>query len=242
MAYTVRNLVTDALRDCGIVGVSDTPSADESADAVRTLNRILDEYALSGLTSPGSRAITVLYPAGAEFVEFVRGSATEPWQIPVAEIVMRPSLVATVSGQSRETLPYMDEDEYFGRESISSGTVYAWHWEDTQSPRLFLADAPVSGVELSVIAKCDPYRDVDLNTDMSGWRVGLRPLLVQELSAQIARQNGYDYSGMQAKADRLKSSYRLSIRIPPPVRRDSSIPGCSRSTVNARQYASGEWL
>lgn len=144
--------------------------------------------------------------------------------------------------ESRETLPYMDEDEYFGRESISSGTVYAWHWEDTQSPRLFLADAPVSGVELSVIAKCDPYRDVDLNTDMSGWRVGLRPLLVQELSAQIARQNGYDYSGMQAKADRLKSSYRLSIRIPPPVRRDSSIPGCSRSTVNARQYASGEWL
>lgn len=242
MSYTVRNLVTDALRNCGLIGVSDTPSADESADAVRTLNRILDGYALSGLTAPGMRSISVQYPAGAEFVEFVRGPATEPWQISVTEIVMRPTLVATVSGSIRETLPYMDDDEYFGRTTISSGTVYGWHWEDNQSPRLFLADAPIAGIELSVIAKCDPHRDVDMNTDISGWRVGLRPLLVLELSAQIAGQNGYDPSSLQAQSDRMKSAYLLSIRTPPPVRRDSSAPGISRTTLNSRQYASGEWL
>lgn len=239
-AYTVRDLVRDALLDAGVIGMGATPGANEAADAVRTLNRILDGYALEGLTSPGVRRLSVAYPAGAEFVEFVRGVAVEPWQVAVPEIVMRPNSVAILEGVTR-LLPYMDVDAYFGRNTTDSGYVYAWHWEDTQNPRLFLADAPASGASLEVVVPCDPHRDVDLNTDLSAWRVGLRPLLCADLAVELARQNqsGMDVAGLAANAARFRALYKRTIRTPLSMRLDGSAPGMRGVPCD---IVSGNWM
>ena len=239
-AYTVRDLVRDALLDAGVIGMGATPGANEAADAVRTLNRILDGYALEGLTSPGLRNLSVSYPAGAEFVEFVRGVDAEPWQIPVPEIVMRPQSAAVLDGVKR-FLPYMDSETYFGRTTVDCGYVYGWHWEDTQGPRLFLADPPVSGVSLEIVAPCDPHRDVDLNTDLSAWRVGLRPLLCAELAVELARQNqsGMDISGLSANMVKAKTLYKRSIRAPLSMQMDGSAPGMRGAPCDIR---TGNWM
>lgn len=237
MAYTVRDLVRDAFIDSGVIGTGATPSANEAADAVRTLNRLLDGLALEGLTAPGMRVLSVAYPAGAEFVEFVRGTAVEPWQISVPEIVMRPSLVAV--GNPRREIPYMDVDDFFARSTVNGGYAYAWHWEDMQSPRLFLADPPSSDAVLSVLAPCDQYRDVDLNTDVTAWRVGLRPLLCAELGAEIARQNGMDSSALAGKAALARVKYRRSVRVPLSMRLDGSAPGVRGAACD---ILTGNWM
>ena len=238
--YTVRDLVTDALKDAGVIGVGATPNANEAADAVRTLNRILDGLALESLTAPGTRLLQVSYPAGFEFVEFTRGESIEPWQVTVPEILLTPSVVSIKDGSSFRSLPYMDTEEFFARDDVSSCCVQGWHWENTQAPRLFLADPPSEAKELRVAVPCDPYRDVDMNTDMTNWRVGLRPFLCAALAAAVARQNGMDSSAMSSIALNAKAVYARSVRSPSVVRMDQSAPGMSpRGDIDIR---TGSWL
>lgn len=225
--YTVRDLVTEAATDCGVVAIGNPLSAEEAANGVRTLNRILDAYALDGLTAPGLRTLSVDYPAGAEFVEFRRGVDDGSWPsyaVGVPEVPARPSVVVNVCPAFRDPLPFMDADSYYSRETVGPGAVDAWHWEDNQYPRLFLVDPPAQETALQLTALCDPYRDVDLNTDLTNWRVGLRPLLVAELSAELARQNGIP-SGAGVQAARLKLLYRRSVRPRVSMRMDRSAPG-----------------
>ena len=244
MAYTVRDLVTDAYKECGVVGLGQTPKANESADALRTLNLLLDEYALDGLSTPGMRDFSVAFPAGERFVEFRRGTDDGTWPVyavAVQEIPMRPDLVCVVSGSSRDPLTYMDTSELFALDA-SYGSLATWSWEDNQYPRLLLADIPDVSVSLSIRAMCIPYRDVDLNTDLSGWRLGLRPLLCAELATQLGRQNMYDTTALQARVYMLKDKYRATLRSPVAICIDGSAPGRCRSGISNRTFISGGWM
>lgn len=238
--YTVRDLVRDALRDAGIIGVDATPDANEVADAVRTLNRILDGLALESLTAPGTRLMTLAFPAGVEFVEFVRGDAVEPWQMSVPEILLTPLVVSVSESGSWRTLPFLDTEEFFARGGAPSGTVQGWHWESAQSPRLYLADPPSATAQLRMAVPSDPYRDVDLNTDMTAWRVGLKPFLCAALGSAVLRQNGMDSSSLSAVALNAKTAYARSVRSPGGVRMDQSAPGMGPK--GDADFRTGYWL
>src|SRR5689334_18271872 len=65
----ILEVVTDALRNIGVLGVTDTPDAEQGADGVRKLNELMSSLAEDGIdlgyAQSSSTADTIVLPLGS---------------------------------------------------------------------------------------------------------------------------------------------------------------------------------
>jgi len=227
MAYLIRNLINDAYKQSGVVGIGQTMSASQTSDGLSVLNFILDE-----VFATDEGATTIALPVTFTGVsDYTIGPVPDDIADPTPDIVVNTLIsdidyiVVTVDGV-RQVTRSIDPISYTARplDTINNTLPYAFYYEKTNPVGTirFYEGTPTGPGELvykpSIV-------DVTANTDMKAHPRAIKPYLMYELAARIAEQNGFDASQMKLRASKAWRDYKASIYQGQSYRCDGSAPG-----------------
>lgn len=240
--YTIRQLITESFRASGIRGLNDTPSANETADALNLLNGILDVFWLESHWKPGRLELTAT-PQNFGRVTF---GEVDPDDIDPAIIVdmTPPTRIVSCSvanGSNVYTsMEEMPSDLYYTRTYDGGGYPNKWFYEYSASPYPTLHVLPRSDVNQIKIVLDYPWaRNVNLNTDISAWKVGMKEVIKWRLGADLAATEGFMemQSMCIARYQDANAVYQRSNKRTLPYNADNSAPNTYNTKFNV--YSGG---
>lgn len=212
MAYTIRDLVNDAYRESGVVGIGMTMTADQLEDGVSSLNLILDDiFARNAIHT------TITYPVtfNGQYDYTIGQTPIDPLATPPDIIVpnnpvMIDQIIVYANGVRCPVLP-MDPISYSNKSlDYISNSIPKLFWFERTYPYgkiRFFEGTPSGRGELVYKAA---LVDVTANTDYSTFPRALKPFLVYQLAYKIAGNNAFDDQSLKMQANNAWNSYVLS--------------------------------
>jgi hypothetical protein len=210
MAYTIRNLVTDAYRESGVLGIGQTLQDYQLQEGVGSLNLILDEI-YAGNNAQATVAQPVTFDGNSNYtIGPVSAVPTDP--IPDIELPLMPvdidEVIISIGGV-RSPCTKIDPITYHNRSLDVIGNQSPWHFYFERTFPLgtlrFYEGTP-SG-EGEIIYKPNMV-DVGANTDYKYYPRELKPYLVYSLAARVAENNAFDPTSIQIRANTAWARYR----------------------------------
>jgi len=215
MAYTIRNLITDAYAESGVVGIGMTVQAHQLAEGLTSLNLILDEV-YAGNDAQATVAASVAFDGRSNYTVGPQPAnpLLEPDLVPDIELPVMPSaideIVVTIGGV-RIITKRIDPVVYHRRslDSISNNapSVFAFERTNPLGTIRFYEGTPTGPGE--IIYKPSMV-DVTANTDYKYHPRELRPYLVYALAAKLANLNAFDANDIQIRANNAWNRYKSS--------------------------------
>lgn len=242
MAYLIRNLIADAFKESGVLGIGQTMQAYQTQDGLDSLNLILDEiYATDEgvptiakpVTFDGSNSYTV----GP--LPDVVGDPTP--DIEVDSLISRiDRLIITLGGVRNTVLP-IDPISYSARplENVETPLPSYFYFERTSplSTIRFYEGGPSGAGE---IIYTPSIMDVTANTDTKHHPKALRPYLVYELATRVARQNGFETQSLQQASSSAWRKYKQFTYEGQSYQADASAPSGSGSYYDKHSFLRGD--
>lgn len=145
---TVSTIVTQALRDAGVVASGETPTADESDDALQLFAQMIGQWQVDKIMVPGQQTVSVNASGSQTYT--IGPSATINTPLPVAvdaafyrlNDVDYPVHVLTswedYESITLKSIPGTIPSAIFYRREAPTGTIYVWPQPSTGSIRLVL--------------------------------------------------------------------------------------------------------
>ena len=137
MAYTIRNLITDAYTESGVVGIGMTMSSQQLAEGLSSLNLILDEvYAGNDAQTTIAQTVTLNGQSNYTVGPAPADPELTPELVPDIELPLMPNdineIIITVGG-SRIPTEKVDPYTYVNRSlnSINNQAPNAYFFERT---------------------------------------------------------------------------------------------------------------
>lgn len=193
MIFTVRQLIREAYIRAGVKSRYETPDGNEAASALLLLNDTLDEFWLDSNWRPG-RIEFEITPDGEGKVTFGKQDLDNPDPAIMVDMDPPKELVSCSVKLSPTVFDLMEEmpsDLYYNRTYDGGGYPTKWYYETAPDPYATLHVLPRSGAYPIKIAMEQPwYRNLTLNTDISQWKVGMRPVLQWKMGELIAGTYG----------------------------------------------------
>lgn len=225
--YTIRNLVSDAYRESGIVGIGMTMTAEQQSEGVSKLNFILDS-----VYAQNAPLTTIVFPVTFTGLDAYTIGAVPPTSgeiqpdIAVDVVPIDISQITITVGNSRLTTYPITADSYINRslDTITNNAPRSFWYERTQplSNIKFLYGNPSGPGEIIYKAA---LVDVNPNTNFSAFPRSLRPFLVYELAAKLANSNGFDATPLQIQSNSYWNIYKNSAYEGQSYTIDYSVPG-----------------
>lgn len=211
MAYTIRNLVTDAYRESGVLGIGQIMQDYQLQEGVQTLNLILDEI-YAGNDAQATVATVVTFTGLSNYTVGPAPVGADP--APDIELPLMPNdineIIIKIDGV-RSPCVKIDPITYHNRslDTIRNQAPYFFFFERTfpNGTIRFYEGTPTGEGEL--IYKPNMV-DVTANTDYKYYPRELRPYLVYSLAARIAESNAFDAMPIQARANNAWTKYKQS--------------------------------
>lgn len=235
MARTFRNIVADAYRKSGVVGIGQTMRPEQLTEGMAEVNLILKKvYA----RNKGAAVIAtpVLFTGVANYTI---GPEQETGPQPDIILGVMPNRIdqITIFNGARTTCYPIDPLTYNERslDNIESNTPYYFYFERVFPLGVirFYNGSPSGNAELVY----KPLMvDVTPNTDFSVFPTELEPYIHYELSNRIAGSNGFESRSLKKDSDDAWSDYISNTAQKKRYMADGSAPGRTR-TNNYNIYA-----
>lgn len=195
MALTVRDVITAALTDLGVVGPGRVLTAQEAADGMFALNALFDQWgAESNILYTVTRTVSVLTPSQSSFTVGPTGNIVIPRPIFIDHIGY---VDASVSPSIQYPLQLLTDDEYeaipikaqtstrpqaaYYNPTFPNGTL--WPWPIPTASNLFWAlYVPTAGADFTAIS------------DAMIVPPGYRRMIVKNLALELAPSYGREVS------------------------------------------------
>ena len=217
---TVRDLITGALRLCGVLASGESMEAAEAQDALQTLNALLGSWNLEKLLT-GWDVVHEIPCTGADsYTLGPGGSVDAPKPVRVSAVVWRDA-----SGKLDRALPMADEDAW--RENpikILGGIPEAAYYE-AEHPMGLLSIWPQPSTGTLRVYAWRQFEPMTLDSEVqfpTGFDRALRYALALELAPEYGR--ALDAMTLKAAGDSLAAVKRANVKpIHPSV--PSDVPG-----------------
>lgn len=239
--YTARNLVNNAYKDAGVVGVGMTMSSDELNDGISWLNTILDMMQQDQLFSSTTVADHVTFDGR---MNYTVGPMPDLTLNPTAQVpdfilpIMPSTLVGCVfinGNNARLQSKPCDAGVYFSRpvEIVQNPFPSEFYYErgyplGTIRFRMGTPNCP------GEILYSPSFTNVDANTVLDGFPNGLLPYMRWRLAADIAKFNLLDDTAMMSRANTALTMYQRANYKGQHYTADMSAPGATPMT--GRKY------
>lgn len=215
MAYTIRNLITDAYKESGVLGIGMTLSSVQLQDGLGSLNLILDGV-YAGNEGGTSTSTPVTFTGASNYTVGPQPAnpILNPELVPDIELPIMPSkisgIVITVNGVRIPTTG-ISPDVYFSRSlnSISNAAPSNYFFERTfpLGTIRFYEGTPSGPGE---IIYNPSLVDATANTDFKYYPRELKPYLIYSLAADIAESNSFDNTSLMAKSNKAWNNYKTA--------------------------------
>lgn len=188
---TVLDLITDSLKNLGVISGTETPSADEAQDGLNALNRMLDSwnaerlmiYTISSAAynlNPGQ----MVYQIGPGAVDF---DTVRPQKIKNANIIL-----TNVSPNTRIPLDLLDDDQWASiRQQQVQSNIPSALYNDGSYPisNLYLWGQPQAGLQLELYtwSLLTGFPDIDQEVSLPP---GYQEAVLYNLAVRMAPQMG----------------------------------------------------
>lgn len=188
---TALDLITDALKNLGVISGTETPSADEASDGLTALNRMLDSWNAEHLMiyqvqsaiyslNPGQ----MIYQIGPSATDFV---TTRPQRITNANIILN-----NVSPPTRTPLDIIDSDQWAAiRQQVIYSSIPQVLYNDNAYPNanLYLWGQPSANLQLELYTWNQLTQVVNLTDDVT-LPPGYEEAVLYNLAVRMAPQMG----------------------------------------------------
>lgn len=226
MAQTFRDLINDAYRESGVVGIGMTVESDQLSEGLGAINLVLD-----GIYAKNQIVATIAVPTIFTGVQDYTIGPSPTNGDPDPDIVV-PQLPVKIdritvylNGVRNQALP-IDPATYFSRslETIRNQLPVAFFFERTSpiGTIKFLDGTP--GDKGEIIYK-QAMINVTANTLFEGFPISIRPYLIFKTAERIASNNGFDATGLRADAKEAWKDYQASCYEGQSYMADGSAPG-----------------
>ncbi len=215
MAYYIRNLIEDAYKESGVVGIGMTTQAHQLAEGLSSLNLILDEV-YAGNNAQATVAADATFDGSDSYTV---GPAPEnpiltPELVPDVELPVMPadiaSIIVTVNGVRIPTSK-VDPITYNNRSlNVIQNQAPSYYFFERTNPLgtiRFYEGTPTGPA--SIIYKPSMV-DVTANTDYKYHPRELRPYLIYALAAKLAELNAFDPTSIQIRANNAWNKYKAA--------------------------------
>lgn len=211
MVYTIRNLISDAYSESGVVGIGMTMTSQQLFEGLSKLNLILDSvYATNEITAtvilPVTFTGTDVYSIGPapEGVGDIPDFIANPPPISINQIIIK-------DGNVRYTARNTDPISYTSRplSQLTTSTPEYFYYERSQplSRIRFYEGAPTGTGE--IIYK-SALVDVLTTTNFNVFSRAIKPYLICELASRLAGSNGFDNTALKVQSNNEWRSYLAS--------------------------------
>ena len=235
---TARDVITDALRELGVLAAGETATTDDADSGLQSLNRLIDQWAAESLLIYSeTRTETAVVPSQASytvgaggdinvawprFLEDVRWQDTTP--SPDAEYPLRKLTDRDWQRLGQKDLTSVYPSEYYYNPTFPFGTLWLW---------------PIpTGTTLQIVTyhKAAVAEFTALNTVLS-LPPGYRRMLVKNLALDLAPSYGKQVDGalVEAARESLAVVQRANRRLRDLTFPPDSLIGGGRSGYDIRQ-------
>ena len=179
----VNQTINDALINLGVIDATENPTPEDSAFALRSLNRILDLYNTQNLTIPYTNHITYENDTWTS-TEIEIGSGKTIDATAPANIQQLLFLDNSVNYECR-IMTQTEYEQIRNKSVVGIPTKYFTHQTAAGVVTVYLNMIPISGMKMRVYAK-QPYSTEVKITDDIDWGTGVEKMLMLRLSTELA--------------------------------------------------------
>jgi hypothetical protein len=205
--YTIRDLVNQAYRDSNVIGIGQTPSAEEMDDGTRQVNSLLNRQWQQGGFATTTIALDAafdgrdVYSIGPMPDLIVNPTAEVPdFVVDVAPTLLN-GIILYSGNNARLPARPITSGQYFTRGvSVVQNTYPDQFYYERRSPLAYIRWYMGAPQGPGQIIYEPSYVGVSANTDISSWNLGLQDYLKWSLAANIAALNRFDATWLQQQA------------------------------------------
>ena len=212
MAYTIRNLITDAYTESGVLGIGMTVQSYQLDQGLSSLNLILDD-----IYAQNKAQATIALDANLDgksnyTIGPVPATSAEPQPDIIAPLMPNDidEIIININGV-RSPCIKIDPVSYHNRPLDNIKSIAPWYFFFERTFPLgtirFYEGQPSGGGE--IIYKPNMV-DVTANTDFKYYPRELRPYLVYKLAARLAENNAFDATSLNMRANNSWNNYCAS--------------------------------
>jgi hypothetical protein len=182
------DLITDALRDLGVISAMATPSSQDAALGLTRLNQLLGTWAIQRLTIPGAPKQT--FPLIANKATYTIGPGAADWPIARPTAIQAATIINTAANSYETPMAVLSTDRWASVGIKSQTSTLPWAlYDDQQVPIGTITIYPIPSVSTLQVGLYIPtalQRFPDLST-LVALGDGVEAAIVSNLAVRLAR-------------------------------------------------------